>query len=149
MTAGELRSALAPLGADLIVRALAALAKGALDTQPQSESGVTYAEKIEKSESRIDWARPAAEVHNRIRGLSPWPGAWCEIEIGGRRERLKLLRSHRIAADGEPGTILGSTLTVACGGGAVEILELQRAGGKAMAAGEFLRGLQRGPERLL
>jgi methionyl-tRNA formyltransferase len=149
MTAGELRSALAPLGADLIVRALAALAKGALDTQPQSESGVTYAEKIEKSESRIDWARPAAEIHNRIRGLSPWPGAWCEIEIGGKRERLKLLRSHRIAADGAPGTILGNTLTVACGGDAVEILELQRAGGKAMAAGEFLRGLQRAPERLL
>jgi methionyl-tRNA formyltransferase len=149
ITAGDLRATLAPLGADLIVRALAALAKGALDTRAQPADGVTYAEKIDKSETRIDWARPAAEVHNKIRGLSPWPGAWCEVEIGGKRERLKILRSHRIAADGEPGTILGSTLTVACSGGAVELVELQRAGGKAMAAGEFLRGLQRPPERLL
>jgi methionyl-tRNA formyltransferase len=149
VTAGDLRAALARLGADLIVRALAALAKGALDTQAQPAEGIIYAGKIDKSETRIDWSRPAVEVHNRIRGLSPWPGAWCEMEIGGRRERVKLLRSHRIAADGPPGTILGNTLTVACGGGAVELVELQRAGGKAMAAGEFLRGLQRPPERLL
>jgi methionyl-tRNA formyltransferase len=147
-TAGELRAALAPLGADLVVRALAALAKSALDTRPQSADGVTHAERIDKSEARIDWTRPATEVHNRIRGLSPWPGAWCEMEIGGKRERLKVLRSHRIAADGTPGEILGDTLTVACGGGAVELIELQRAGGKTMAAGEFLRGLQRPPERL-
>jgi methionyl-tRNA formyltransferase len=149
MTAGELRASLARLGADLIVRALAALAKGALDTQPQPADGVTYAERIDKSEARIDWTRPAAEVHNRIRGLSPWPGAWCEMDVGGKRERLKVLRSHRIAADGAPGTVLSDTLTIACGTGAVELVEIQRAGGKAMAAGEFLRGLQRRPERLL
>jgi methionyl-tRNA formyltransferase len=148
MTAGDLRVMLARLGADLIVRALAALARGALDTRPQAAEGVTYAGKIDKSETRIDWTRPAAEVHNRIRGLSPWPGAWCEMEIGGKRERVKLLRSHRIAADGPPGALLGNTLTVACGGGAVELVEVQRAGGKALAAGEFLRGLQRPPERL-
>jgi methionyl-tRNA formyltransferase len=148
VTAGELRAGLAPLGADLIVRALAALAKGALDSQAQPAEGVTYAEKIDKSETRIDWTRPAVEVHNRIRGLSPSPGAWCEMEIGGRNERVKVLRSHRIAADGEPGAILGDTLTVACGTGAVELVELQRSGGKAMAAGEFLRGLQQRPERM-
>jgi methionyl-tRNA formyltransferase len=149
MTAGELRASLARLGADLIVRALAALAKGALDTRPQPADGASYAAKIDKSEARIDWTRPAAEVHNRIRGLSPWPGAWCEMDVGGKRERLKVLRSHRIAADGAPGTVLGDTLTIACGTGAVELVEIQRAGGKAMAAGEFLRGLQRRPERLL
>jgi methionyl-tRNA formyltransferase len=148
MTAGELRAVLARLGADLIVRALAALARGALDTRPQPAEGVTYAARIDKSETRIDWKRPAAEVHNHIRGLSPSPGAWCEMEIGGRNERVKVLRSHPVAAEGAPGTILGDTLVVACGNGAVELVELQRAGGKAMAAAEFLRGLQQRPERL-
>ena len=148
-TAGELHDKLAILGADLMSRALAALEKGALDTRPQSVDGVTYATKIANAETRIEWARPAAEVHNHIRGLSPFPGAWCEMEIGGKKERLKVLRSHRIAADGAPGAVLDSHLTVACGSGAVQLLELQRAGGKPLATGDFLRGLRERPGRVL
>src|SRR5690606_7545871 len=93
MTAGELHDRLAALGGDLIVRALAALSRGALTAVPQAEEGVTYAAKIAKGETRIDWTRPAAEVHNHIRGLSPFPGAWCEMPIGGALERVKVLRS--------------------------------------------------------
>lgn len=148
MTAGELHDRLAILGADLMARALAALEKGALDTRAQSADGATYAPKITNAETRIDWSRPAAEVHNHIRGLSPFPGAWCEMEIGGRSERVKILRSHRIAAEGAPGTVLDQHLTVACGSGAVQLLELQRAGGKPLAAGDFVRGLRARPERV-
>jgi methionyl-tRNA formyltransferase len=148
MTAGELHDRLAILGADLMARALAALEKGALDTRPQFDDGVTYAAKITNAETRIDWSRTAAEVHNQIRGLSPFPGAWCEMEIGGKTERVKVLRSHRIAAEGAPGAVLDAHFTVACGSGAVQLLELQRAGGKLLATGDFLRGLRVRPERV-
>ena len=93
MTSGELHDRLMTVGAGLMVEALAKLEAGALALVPQAAEGVTYARKIDKAETRIDWRRPAAAVHNHIRGLSPFPGAWCEIEIGGKMERLKVLRS--------------------------------------------------------
>lgn len=140
MTAGELHDGLADVGADLMVQALARLETGTLAFTSQSKEGVTYARKIDKAEARIDWSRPAVEVHNRIRGLSPMPGAWCEAAIGGRTERLKLLRSTLAECKGTPGEVLDGQLTVACGSGAVRLVELQRAGGRPAPAPEFLRG---------
>jgi methionyl-tRNA formyltransferase len=135
-TAGELHDRLAVLGADLMARALAALERGVLEFTPQPDAGVTYAKKIEKAETRIDWSGSWKRVHDRIRGLSPHPGAW--FEIGGAR--IKVIRSTRGEGAGAPGTALDDRLTVACGEGAVRLLEVQRAGGKAMSAEEFLRG---------
>jgi methionyl-tRNA formyltransferase len=135
-TAGDLHDRLARLGADLMVRALAALERGSLTLTPQPAEGVAYAPKIEKEETRADWARPWQEVHDHIRGLSPFPGAWCEL-LG---ERIKLLRSTKGEGTGAPGTVLDGALTVACGDGAVRIVELQRAGRAAMKAQDFLRG---------
>jgi methionyl-tRNA formyltransferase len=136
-TAGDLHDQLARLGADLMVRALAALERGSLTLTPQSDSGVTYAHKIDKDETRIVWDRPWRDVHNHIRGLSPFPGAWCEIAGG---VRVKVLRTTKGEGAGTPGTVLDDELTVACGQGAVRILELQREGRKATKAHEFLRG---------
>ncbi len=133
-TAGELHDRLAAMGAGLVVRTLERL--DALVPAPQPEAGVTYAAKIDKAEARIDWARPAAEVDRLIRGLSPFPGAWSEI--GG--ERVKLLRSRVAEGVGAPGEILPG-LRVACGEGAVEILEAQRQGKRAMPAAELVRGM--------
>ena len=141
MTAGELHDKLAPLGADLMPRALGALARGSLELTPQPDDGVTYAAKIDKHETRIDWSKPATEVHNHIRGLSPFPGAWCEIPAeAGRPVRIKVLRTTRVDGMGEPGTVLDNRLTVACGSGAIRIVELQQAGRKPMPVEEFLRG---------
>ncbi|MBO6724947.1 MAG: methionyl-tRNA formyltransferase [Rhizobiaceae bacterium] len=143
MTAGELHDELASKGADLMVKALAQLEAGELELTPQPGEGATYAHKIAKDETRIDWSRQVAEVHNHIRGLSPFPGAWCEMEIAGRIERVKLLRSE-VAAHGaavaEPGTVVADDLTIACGGGSVRLIELQRAGGKPLRAENFQRG---------
>ncbi|CDX37612.1 10-formyltetrahydrofolate:L-methionyl-tRNA(fMet) N-formyltransferase [Mesorhizobium sp. SOD10] len=140
MTAGELHDLLMAQGASLMVEALAQLGINCLTFTPQAAEGVTYARKIDKSETRVDWTRPSGEVHNHIRGLSPFPGAWCEVEIGGRMERLKLLRSTLSDGVGESGGILDDRLTVACGSGAVRLVEVQRAGGRPAAAQEFLRG---------
>jgi methionyl-tRNA formyltransferase len=140
LTAGQLHDALARLGADLMVRALAALERGSLTLTPQPENGVTYAAKIGNDETRIAWARPAREVHNHIRGLSPFPGAWCELPADGAPVRIKVLRSTMATGSGPPGTVLDDALTVACADGAVRILELQRAGRQAMKAEDFLRG---------
>ncbi|MER9016775.1 methionyl-tRNA formyltransferase [Mesorhizobium sp. M0018] len=140
MTAGDLHDRLMVLGASLIVQALERLERNTLTFTTQAEVGVTYAKKIDKSETRIDWLRPAGDVHNQIRGLSPFPGAWCEAEIGGRVERLKLLRSTLSQGAGEPGGILDDRLTVACGSGAIRPVEVQRAGARPIAAQEFLRG---------
>jgi len=137
LTAGALHDQLARFGADLMVRALAALEKDALTLTPQPVDGVTYAAKIEKSETRIDWTKPWKAVHDRCRGLSPFPGAWFELAQGSR---VKVLRTTRGNGSGSPGTILGDGLTVACGEGALRILELQRAGKQVMTAEEFLRG---------
>jgi methionyl-tRNA formyltransferase len=140
MTTGDLHDACARIGASLMVRALAALERGSLNCQPQSAEGVTYAAKIDKAEARIDFSRPAADVHNLIRGLSPFPGAWFETGPDGRRERIKVLRAQRVDASGAPGTVLDDQLTVACGEGAVRLVLLQRAGRKPMTADELLRG---------
>ncbi len=135
-TAGELHDALSPRGADLMARALAALERGTLTPTAQPEAGVTYADKISKDETRIDWSKPAQDVHNHIRGLSPFPGAW--FELGG--VRVKVLRSTRSDGAGQPGTALDGRLTIACGDGAVRLVQVQRAGKQPMAAEDFLRG---------
>ena len=140
MTAGQLRDALSVLGADLMVRAAAALERDSLTLTPQPETGVTYAAKIGKSESRIDWKLPASEVHNHIRGLSPFPGAWCQFPFGTRSERVKLLRTTIADASGTPGQVLDDNLTIACGEGSLRLLQLQRAGKQAADADAFLRG---------
>jgi methionyl-tRNA formyltransferase len=136
-TTGDLRDDLAQLGAKLMVVALGALDRGSLTFTPQAETGATYATKIDKSETRIDWTRPSRDVHNHCRGLSPFPGAWSELDGVGR---IKILRTSKGEGAGAPGVVLDDRLTVACGDGAVRIVELQRAGGKPMAADEFLRG---------
>jgi methionyl-tRNA formyltransferase len=138
VTAGDLHDRLARLGADLMVRALGALERGTLTLTPQPQAGVTYAHKIAKDETRIAWERPWQEVHNHVRGLSPVPGAW--FEIAGEGLRVKALRTTKGEGAGAPGTVLDNELTVACGKGALRILELQRAGRQAMKAHEFLRG---------
>jgi methionyl-tRNA formyltransferase len=141
MTAGELHDELARRGADLMVRALDALENGLLDPTPQPQEGVTYAAKVDKSETRIDWTRPWKAVHDHCRGLSPYPGAWFELpDSGGSPARVKLLRTTRGEGAATPGTVIDDKLTVACGDGAVRILELQRAGRQPMGAKEFLRG---------
>ena len=136
MTAGDLHDVLARLGAELMPRALGALERGTLNLTPQPAAGVTYAEKISKDETRIDWSKPARDAHNHIRGLSPFPGAWFEID----NTRVKVLRSTRGEGSGAPGTVLDEQLTIACGDGAVRMVELQRAGRQAMKVDEFLRG---------
>jgi methionyl-tRNA formyltransferase len=140
-TAGDLHDALARLGADAMARALAAAERGSLTLTSQPNEGITYAEKISKSETRIDWSRPAAQVHNHIRGLSPWPGAWLEHE----GVRVKALRSTLAQGAGAPGTVLDDKLTIACGDGAVRLGQVQRAGRAPMSADEFLRGLRLPP----
>jgi methionyl-tRNA formyltransferase len=137
MTAGELHDALARLGAGLMVRALGELEKGELHLTPQPSAGVTYASKIEKAETRIDWTQSSGKVHDHCRGLSPFPGAWFEHADAGR---IKVLRSTIGAGTGEPGHVLDDELTIACGDGAVRLLELQRQGRKPMRLDEFLRG---------
>jgi methionyl-tRNA formyltransferase len=139
-TAGALHDTIARRGASLRVRALAALERGSLDCSPQAVDGVTYAKKIDKAEARIDFTQPAAAVHNLIRGLSPFPGAWFETGMPGKQERIKVLRSEIAAGAGAPGEVLDDRLTVACGTGAVRFIELQRAGKKPMSASELLRG---------
>jgi methionyl-tRNA formyltransferase len=141
MTAGELHDELARCGADLMVRALDALERGSLELTPQPREGVTYAAKIDKSETRIDWTRPWKAVHDHCRGLSPYPGAWFELpDPGASPARVKVLRTTRSEGAAAPGTVLDDKLTVACGESAVRILELQRAGRQPMEAEEFLRG---------
>jgi methionyl-tRNA formyltransferase len=149
MTAGDLHDALARLGADLMARAVGALERGSLRFTEQPEAGVTYAAKISNEDARIDWARPAEVVHNLVRGLAPFPGAYAVIDLGKGPERLKLLRAsvaEQPAATGSaPGTLLDAAGTVACVDGAVRLIEVQRAGGRAMPAGEFLRGARLSP----
>ena len=145
MTAGELHDALARLGADLMARALAALERDTLVLTPQASDGVTYAAKIDKAETRIDWTRPWQAVHDHCRGLSPFPGAWCEI-VGAR---VKVLRTTRAQGSGAPGTALDDKLSVACGDGAIRIVDLQAAGKRAMTADEFLRGTPIAPGTVL
>ena len=140
MTAGDLHDRLAAIGGDLMHRALGALERGSLQVVPQPHDGVMYAEKISKGETRIDWAKPARDVHNHIRGLSPFPGAWFELPGEKAPVRVKVLRATLAAGNAAPGTVLDDNLTVACADGAIRIIELQRAGKQPMKADEFLRG---------
>jgi methionyl-tRNA formyltransferase len=140
MTTADLHDALAPLGGDLMVRAMGALERGRLQLTPQSEQGVTYAAKIDKAEARIGWNQPARAVLRHIHGLSPFPGAWCEMVIDGEPARVKILRCELADGSGEPGDMLDDRLAVACQHDAIRIIELQRAGKQPMKAEEFLRG---------
>ena len=141
MTASDLHNALAPLGGDLMARAMGALERGMLQLTPQSGAGVTYAAKIDKAEAHIDWNRPAREVLRHIHGLSPFPGAWCEMPLEGTAQRVKILLCEIASGSGEPGAVLDDRLAIACKQGALRILELQRAGKQPMKAEEFLRGM--------
>jgi methionyl-tRNA formyltransferase len=145
MTAGEAHDVLMMRGADLMARALAALSRGSLGFRPQGEEGVTYAAKITKEEARIAWSQPAKVVHDHIRGLAPAPGAFFEADWGQGPTRVKVLRSARVEAAGRPGDVLDGALTVACGDGAVRLLEVQRAGRERTSAADFLRGAAIGP----
>jgi methionyl-tRNA formyltransferase len=138
ITAGELHDVLAQIGADLMAHALAELEMQVLTLRPQPSDGITYATKIDKAETRIDWTKPWKQVHNHCRGLSPFPGAWCEI--GGTR--VKVLRTTKGEGSGAPGKVLDDNLTVACGDGAIRILKLQAAGKLAMTADEYLHGMR-------
>jgi methionyl-tRNA formyltransferase len=145
-TTGDLHDELARRGAGLMLRALAALEKDALQFTPQPAAGATYAHKIDKSETRIDWTKPWKEVHDHCRGLSPFPGAWCELAGAGR---VKILRTTKGAGGGPPGRVLDDKLTVACRSGSLRILQLQRAGRQPMSTDEFLRGVAVAPASVL
>lgn len=140
-TAGELHDRLMTLGGQLTVSALAGLQRESLEFTPQSENGVTYAHKLSKEETRIDWSQPAEVVHNHIRGLSPFPGAWTEINLGGKAQRVKVLKSSLSpTTSGTPGQILENGLTIACAEGSVNLDRVQRSGKGAVTSEEFLRG---------
>jgi methionyl-tRNA formyltransferase len=139
-TAGEMHDRLAALGARLMVQAVAMAEGGILIFTPQAEAGVVYAQKIDKAEARIDWSEPAIVLHDKIRGLSPFPGAFFEADFGKGPERVKVLRSRLAQGGGAPGTLLDDALTVACGTGAVQPLQIQRAGKAPMEVAAFLRG---------
>ena len=144
-TAGEIHDHLALMGASLMLRALTLLEKGELTFTPQPAEGVTYAAKISKEETRIDWRKSGTEIHDMIRGLSPYPGAWFEALLGGKAERVKVLRSVVVPGKGEPGLLLDGHLTVACGGAqAIRLTQVQRAGRRPMGGAEFLRGFPLG-----
>jgi methionyl-tRNA formyltransferase len=154
MNAGELHDRFARLGADLMTRALAALSRGSLGFTPQPEVGVTYAAKITNEDAQIDFARPAAELHNLIRGLSPFPGAFFEADLGRGRERVKVLRAALVDGTGAggtnaPGTLLDQDFTVTCGAGALRLLTVQRAGKTPMSGAEVLRGARLSPGAVL
>jgi methionyl-tRNA formyltransferase len=140
-TAGELHDRLAHRGADLMIEALDRLERGTLVETSQPETGVSYAAKIEKSETRLDFTRPAQEVLNRIHGLSPWPGAWCAFDRDGRRHRLKILKAGPAEGRGAPGAIIDDDFAIACGEGALRPLIVQREGKSPLPRAEFLRGL--------
>jgi methionyl-tRNA formyltransferase len=134
-TSGQLHAELAEIGARLMVETLAQLDQ--LKAEPQPEFGATYAAKIDKAETRIDWSRPAELIEREVRAFAPFPGAWFEID----RERIKLLAARVIGVNGADGTVLDDELTIACGNAAIRPLTLQRAGRPAMSADEFLRGM--------
>jgi len=138
MSAGELAEALAALGARLILEALDGLAAGRLEAKAQPQEGVTYAHKIGKAETRLEWRKPAELLARQVRAFSPSPGAWCEL--AGERVRVLAAEVAAAGATAPPGTALDDSLTLACGSGALSLLRLQRAGGKAMEALDYVRG---------
>ncbi|PKQ07327.1 MAG: methionyl-tRNA formyltransferase, partial [Alphaproteobacteria bacterium HGW-Alphaproteobacteria-12] len=155
-TAGSLHDTLSHIGASLMVRVLAALSRGSLEAMPQPGTGVTYARKIAKAEARIDWSRSAAELDCHIRGLTPFPGAYFEVARDNETIRIKLLRAMPVPGPGRkqgtPGEVLsvdGASLVVACGQGALEISQVQRAGKSPVSAHDFLRGFPLKPGETL
>jgi methionyl-tRNA formyltransferase len=141
-TAGEIAHTLAGIGAALMARALPALGRGTLVFRPQRADGASYARKIDKGEARIDWRLDVDVVRNHIHGLSPSPGAYSEIDLGKGVERIRFLRVAATEGAGDPGAVIGAAPTIACGRGAIRILEAQRAGRVAMSGEEFQRGAQ-------
>ena len=141
-TFGDLGERLGRLGADLMARALPALERGQLGFTPQSPNGATYAKKIDKDETRIDWRCDAEAVRNQIHGLSPTPGAYSEFDFGRAAERVKIVRARVVEGAGAPGETLDYRLTIACGRGAIQIIEAQRAGRTAMSGEALARGAQ-------
>ena len=138
-TAGDLTKRLARVAAGLAVRGLSELESGKLEFAEQSTAGVTYAHKIEKAEAEIDWTQSATRVRNHIHGFSPSPGAFSNLDLRERLERIKILRAESVEASGTPGTILDKEMTVACGEGAIRVLEGQRAGRIVMQGYELMR----------
>jgi methionyl-tRNA formyltransferase len=138
--AGELTERLAALGARLIVESLPELAAGRLVFQPQPEDGALYARKIDKREAAIDWSADAVVVRNHIHGLSPSPGAFAELAIGGRNERIKIFRAEVVDAAGAPGVLVDPAMVVACGAKAIRVVAAQRAGRNIMSGAELMRG---------
>jgi len=139
-TAGDLHDRLAVMGAGLMARSLDDIGAGRVRAVPQPPDGVNYAAKLTNEETRVDWSRPAAEIHAHIRGLAPFPGAWCEVDLGRGPERLRLLRSENAKGSGEPGSVLDTKGVVACGEGAVRLVTVQRAGKAPMPFADFARG---------
>jgi methionyl-tRNA formyltransferase len=139
-TAGDLASRLAAIGAKLSVNALQSMGAGLLTFHEQSAIGASYAHKIEKNEADIDWTQSAETVRNQIHGLSPAPGAFSNIGIGNRQEGIKLFRAEVASGRGSPGTLLSEDMRVACGAGAIRVLQAQRAGRTPMSGREFMRG---------
>ena len=135
-TGGSLHDRLASLGARLIAEALESLAAGKLVPRPQPAEGACYAPKLTREDGRLDWRRPAEELARRVRALNPRPGAWCDAG----HERLRVLAAEAIAGNGPPGRLLDDRLTIACGNGALRLVQIQRPGRSAMGAEEFLRG---------
>ncbi|MDP3172925.1 MAG: methionyl-tRNA formyltransferase [Phenylobacterium sp.] len=144
-TAGTLHDRLALAGADLLVATLLAIERGEAVETPQADEGVTYAKKIRPKEARLDWRHPAAEVDLKIRGLSPFPGAWFTATADKGPFRIKALLSRQEDGAGAPGELLDDALLVACGEGAVRLLRVQREGRAAQDAGDFLRGFPLSP----
>ncbi|ALE03330.1 methionyl-tRNA formyltransferase [Bartonella ancashensis] len=141
VTGHELSNTLSHIGAELIVETLSSLEKGSLKLIPQSQEGVTYASKIKKEETQIDWTQSAELIHKHICALSPYPGCWCKMTIGDKQERVKILKSRLVAGQSlEVGRIEPENLIVHCGQGRIEITHLQRAGGKVLDSLTFLRG---------
>ena len=149
MTSGELHDKLMLVGAKAMAEAMNKLEHNELPLSAQPAEGVLYAAKIDKGETRIDFGKPAADVHNHIRGLSPFPGAWFEAEIAGRPERIKVLGSELTEGSGAPGSVLTDDLVIACASGAVRLTKLQKAGGKLLASADFLRGTPIAPGTVL
>jgi methionyl-tRNA formyltransferase len=149
MTSGELHDRLMLVGAKAMAEAMNKLEHDELPLTAQPDEGVLYAAKIDKGETRIDFDKSSVEVHNHIRGLSPFPGAWFEAEIAGRRERIKVLGSELVEGSGAPGSVLTDDLVIACASGAVRLTKLQKAGGKPLASADFLRGTPIAPGTVL
>jgi methionyl-tRNA formyltransferase len=144
-TAGDLSGRLAAIAAQLSVRALEALEAGLLEFQPQTSLGVCYAHKVKKSEAEIDWTQSAEKIRNRIHGLSPAPGAFSNVPIGNRDESIKFLRAEVTTGIGSPGTLLSEDMSIACGAGAIRIVQGQRSGRTMMSGRELMRGAKLAP----